>query len=86
MKGITMKQPNNKNEVKASKKSVNLHALKKHVYKFSSAVVLVAAAYSSFYSVLADHTTNTPQFVSEAVAAIVTIGLVLVLAQCDNSK
>lgn len=64
-------------------KSINLNKAKKTVYKLAAAVTLTAAAYSAFYSLIANHTTNVPKAVVGGISAAVTGILVLVLATND---
>lgn len=79
-----------KDEPKAARKSINWAKVwakvSRHMYKFSAAVALTVAAYASFYNLFVDHLTDTPHWVAQAGAAVVTVGLVVVLAACDTDK
>lgn len=75
---------NKQTEEPKAHKNINLNKLKKHVYKFSAAVTLTVASYSAFYSLIVGHTTNTPKAVAEGLSVIITVALIIVVAQCDK--
>lgn len=64
-------------------KNINLNKAKKTTYKLAAAITLTAAAYSAFYGLIADHTTDVPKAVVGGLSAVVTVALVLVLATND---
>lgn len=82
MKDTKQKTP--RQEVAAQKRAEMLPKVKKAVYKFSAGVVLIVAAYSSFYNLIHDHVTNVPKILTDIISAVITISLVVVLAHCDS--